>query len=318
MLRCCPRCPHREVIAVDLPGFGETAPLTGEVTRHTLTDAVQDFIKAEGLDDVDVVGNSMGARMVLEMARRGHAGSAIALDPGGFGNDGQLKLFNASIKASVALVRSIQPTLPVITRNPVGAPFWPEFSASFGRCPPTWSSPSCGVQDLQEPRRGSFVPRQRPQTGGLSRRFARSQGRIGWGRQDKVTLPERVRSSPPGCSPTPRGNVSTGAGTFRAGTGPVRPLTSSSPVPAHAAGPRPSRAPHHHRRDVAFAYTVTGTHHGPLKGHDPVGKAIRIGGVQIGRFAGGRLVERWGSSDQLGMLSQLGLAPQHELRHACS
>lgn len=48
MLRCCPRCPHREVIAVDLPGFGETAPLTGEVTRHTLTDAVQDFIKAEG------------------------------------------------------------------------------------------------------------------------------------------------------------------------------------------------------------------------------------------------------------------------------
>jgi hypothetical protein len=29
--------------------------------------------------------------------------------------------------------------------------------------------------------------------------------------------------------------------------------------------------------------------------------------MQISRFADGKLVERWGSSDQLGMLGQLGL-----------
>ncbi len=57
--------------------------------------------------------------------------------------------------------------------------------------------------------------------------------------------------------------------------------------------------------DVAFAYT--GTHQGPLMGHDATGKAIKIRGMQISRFQDGKLVERWGSSDELGMLFQLGL-----------
>ena len=60
--------------------------------------------------------------------------------------------------------------------------------------------------------------------------------------------------------------------------------------------------------DVAFAYTVTGKHEGVLMGHDPTGKSVRVRGVQVGRFVDGKLVERWGSSDQLGMLNQLGLA----------
>lgn len=62
--------------------------------------------------------------------------------------------------------------------------------------------------------------------------------------------------------------------------------------------------------DVAFAYTVTGTHQGPLMGHAPTGGTINVRGMQIGRFENGKLVERWGSSDQLGMLTQLGLAGQ--------
>jgi len=43
-------------------------------------------------------------------------------------------------------------------------------------------------------------------------------------------------------------------------------------------------------------------------GHALTGKTIRVRGVQIGRFTDGKLVERWGSSDQLGMLTQVGLA----------
>lgn len=61
--------------------------------------------------------------------------------------------------------------------------------------------------------------------------------------------------------------------------------------------------------DVAIAYTATGTHDGELQGHAPTGKPVSFRGVQIGRFEDGKLVERWGSSDQLGMLGQLGLAP---------
>ena len=59
--------------------------------------------------------------------------------------------------------------------------------------------------------------------------------------------------------------------------------------------------------DVAFAYTLTGTNSGPFQGHDATGKSIRVRGLQLSRFADGKLVERWGSSDQLGILTQLGL-----------
>ena len=51
---------RREVIAVDLPGFGDTPALAGEVTVATLTDAVADFIKQQDLADVDIVVSSMG------------------------------------------------------------------------------------------------------------------------------------------------------------------------------------------------------------------------------------------------------------------
>ncbi|MCC5479477.1 ester cyclase [Streptomyces barringtoniae] len=61
--------------------------------------------------------------------------------------------------------------------------------------------------------------------------------------------------------------------------------------------------------EVAFAYTVSGTHLGPLMGHRATGRKVSYRGMQISRFDGdGRLVERWGSSDELGMLRQLGLA----------
>ncbi|SEG80890.1 Predicted ester cyclase [Actinacidiphila yanglinensis] len=59
--------------------------------------------------------------------------------------------------------------------------------------------------------------------------------------------------------------------------------------------------------ELAFAYTITGTHRGELLGHAPTGRSVRFRGMQISRFEGGKLVERWGSSDELGMMRQLGL-----------
>ena len=59
---------------------------------------------------------------------------------------------------------------------------------------------------------------------------------------------------------------------------------------------------------LAFAYTMTGTHQGVLMGIAPTGKKMSIRRVQISKFRDGKMVERWGSSDQLGMLQQLGVA----------
>ncbi|MFI9605111.1 ester cyclase [Streptomyces sp. NPDC052043] len=61
--------------------------------------------------------------------------------------------------------------------------------------------------------------------------------------------------------------------------------------------------------ELAFAYTITGTQLGPLRGQPATGKKVHYRGMQISRFdSDGKLVERWGSSDELGMLHQLGLA----------
>ncbi|TDX74958.1 steroid delta-isomerase-like uncharacterized protein [Rathayibacter sp. PhB151] len=60
---------------------------------------------------------------------------------------------------------------------------------------------------------------------------------------------------------------------------------------------------------VAFAYTLTGTQTGVFQGHAPTGKSVKIRGMQISTFVDGKLAERWGSSDELGILTQLGLAP---------
>ncbi|WP_030980720.1 ester cyclase [Streptomyces sp. NRRL S-1824] len=61
--------------------------------------------------------------------------------------------------------------------------------------------------------------------------------------------------------------------------------------------------------ELAFAYTISGTHLGELMGHSPTGRKVSYRGMQISRFADGKLVERWGSSDELGMLRQLDLIP---------
>jgi len=58
--------------------------------------------------------------------------------------------------------------------------------------------------------------------------------------------------------------------------------------------------------DVAMAYTIHGTHKGEFAGIAPTGKAITARGVQVARFENGLIVERWGSSDELGILKQLG------------
>lgn len=61
--------------------------------------------------------------------------------------------------------------------------------------------------------------------------------------------------------------------------------------------------------NVSFAYTASGTHKGEFMGVSPTGKQFSVRGMQIGRFEDGKLVERWGSTDELGILKQLGVKP---------
>jgi predicted ester cyclase len=60
---------------------------------------------------------------------------------------------------------------------------------------------------------------------------------------------------------------------------------------------------------VAENFTARGTHRGAVMGETPTGREVVLRGVNIFRIADGKIVERWGCLDQLGLLQQLGLAP---------
>ena len=53
--------------------------------------------------------------------------------------------------------------------------------------------------------------------------------------------------------------------------------------------------------------TMSGRHTGALAGHAATGREFAVRHVYIWRIADGRIVEHWGSRDDLGLLRQLGL-----------
>ncbi len=110
---------NRTVIAVDLPGHGETPAEHDSGTFDGLVGSVQRYIMDHELTGIDVIGSSMGARIVLELARRGVVGNVVALDPGGFWRGWERTFFKITISASGRLLRAIRPLLPILSRNAV-------------------------------------------------------------------------------------------------------------------------------------------------------------------------------------------------------
>ena len=61
---------------------------------------------------------------------------------------------------------------------------------------------------------------------------------------------------------------------------------------------------------VAAHLTHHGRQTGDLMGIPPTGVAGQVIGASFNRIADGRIVERWGNSDDLGLLQQLGVIPR--------
>ncbi|MBA2645659.1 MAG: alpha/beta fold hydrolase [Pyrinomonadaceae bacterium] len=186
----------REVIAVDLPGHGATPPLDGEVSIRTLADAVTEFVNDNNLNGVDAVGSSMGARLVLELARRGGVlGGVVSLDPGGFWRGWERHAFYASIYASIRLVRVLQPVMPQITASAFGRTLlFAQFSAR-----PWKLSPEVTLDEMHSYAASpSFDELLYNLAYGEEQKGA-PQGSIehplviGWGRRDRVCFRRQVK-----------------------------------------------------------------------------------------------------------------------------
>ena len=57
-----------DVINVDLPGIGRSPHVEQRPTVAAITDAVEHTLDMEGVGSVHVLGNSLGARVALELA----------------------------------------------------------------------------------------------------------------------------------------------------------------------------------------------------------------------------------------------------------
>lgn len=185
---------HREVIAIDLPGFGDSPPVRGRVSIAALADAVADFIAAQGLAGVDTVGSSMGARIVLELARRGVGGSTVALSPGGFWSPGELRFLSTSLRASVWLVLHLQPAMPTLMASAAGrTALLSQFSVAPWRLPE-----DVALHEMRSFARAVSLHEaldalvEGPLQAGAPAGSAPGRVTIGWGRQDRVTLPRQA------------------------------------------------------------------------------------------------------------------------------
>lgn len=108
---------ERTLIVVDLPGHGASPASQDSGTFEGLVGSVEHYIAVHGLQGIDVVGSSMGARIALELARRGRVGNVVALDPGGFWRGWERTFFKITIGVSGRLVRAIRPMLPTLSKN---------------------------------------------------------------------------------------------------------------------------------------------------------------------------------------------------------
>jgi pimeloyl-ACP methyl ester carboxylesterase len=77
---------ERDVIAIDLPGFGDSTslPIGVAPTAAALADAVAGFLDGLGIERPLIGGNSLGGWIALELAARGRARAVVAVSPAGF------------------------------------------------------------------------------------------------------------------------------------------------------------------------------------------------------------------------------------------
>jgi len=184
---------ERSVLAIDLPGHGATPTELDSGTFEGLVASVERYLVANDLVGVDAVGSSLGARIVLELARRGKVGHVVALDPGGFWRGWERAFFRTTIGLSAKLLRALRSRLPAISRSAAArTALLAQLSAKPSALSPELvcteltgitdtSTFDALVDDL------AIGPEQKGPAADPTRRIV-----IGWGRHDRLCLPRQA------------------------------------------------------------------------------------------------------------------------------
>jgi pimeloyl-ACP methyl ester carboxylesterase len=192
---------RRDVIAVDLPGFGDspTLPAGVEPTPAALADAVSGLLDELGLDAPDVGGNSLGGWIALELARRGRVRAAVALSPAGFWTARERAYAVRTLTAARRSARLLLGRVDALAR-----------SAAF-RHAGTWTFAAHGERQPPEAtaaalRALALAPGWEPTLAALARghftggRAVPTSATVAWADRDRLLLPrqaERARAAAP-------------------------------------------------------------------------------------------------------------------------
>jgi pimeloyl-ACP methyl ester carboxylesterase len=184
----------RELVAIDLPGHGGSPAEPDSGTFAGLVRSVEEWLDKEKLTDVDAVGSSMGARLVLELARKGMLGDVVALNPGGFWQGWERTWVKVTLGASVRLLRGISPALPALSRMAAART---ALLAQLSARP--WALPPALVD--RELRSFAATPTFDPLLDDLAwgplqegpAHPAAGRLTIGWGRHDRLCLPVQAQ-----------------------------------------------------------------------------------------------------------------------------
>ena len=157
----------------------------------SLADALTGYLREEGLLGIDAVGSSMGARLVLELVRRGGSlGGVVSLNPGGFWRGWERHVFFASTWISIRMVRALQPVMPRIASSPAARTLLLQQLS-----PRPWRLPASLVRDEMRSYAATTVfdellydlaygeEQRGVPAGSVSTPLV-----IGWGRRDRVCL----------------------------------------------------------------------------------------------------------------------------------
>jgi pimeloyl-ACP methyl ester carboxylesterase len=108
---------EREVVAVDMPGFGASPP--GPRTVDGLAEALAEFTAGLGWELPHVAGNSLGGGVALTMGAAGTAGSVCAVSPIGF-VAGREKAYGRAVLAGTRrMAVAFAPVASALGRNVV-------------------------------------------------------------------------------------------------------------------------------------------------------------------------------------------------------
>jgi pimeloyl-ACP methyl ester carboxylesterase len=124
---------EREVINVDLPGFGQSPPDEAgtALTVSDHADRLQRFFAEAGLSRPHVAGNSMGGGIALELGRRAAVRSLTLISPIGFWGRAGLAWCRAVLGAEYALGQGSPDSMPESLQVAIARPLL--FPVAFGR-----------------------------------------------------------------------------------------------------------------------------------------------------------------------------------------